>query len=329
VIALEFEKPLRDLERKIEELKRLAERGQVDFKEEIHKLERKAKRLQVEIFNDLSAWQVVQLARHPDRPYFLDYLGHLFTDFFELHGDRRFSDDAAVIGGFARFKPMNGLPVLVLGIQKGRTTEENMKRNFGMPVPEGYRKAMRLMDLAARFGRPVLTFVDTMGAYPGIGAEERGQAEAIAKSLEIMAGLPVPVVATIYGEGGSGGALALGVGNRVLMLQYSIYGVISPESGASILYRDPSKAAKMAEAFKCTAPELLKFGVIDEVVGEATGGAHRGPVLTADNLGAAIRKHLTELVALSPQELIADRYKRFRDLGVFTDPSRSRNGRAP
>jgi acetyl-CoA carboxylase carboxyl transferase subunit alpha len=320
VIALDFEKPLRELERKIDELKKLADNGQVDFKDEIHKLERKAKHLQNQIFTDLSAWQVVQLARHPDRPYFLDYLGHLFTDFFELHGDRRFSDDAAVIGGFARFKPMDNLPVLVLGIQKGRTTEENMKRNFGMPVPEGYRKAIRLMELAARFGRPVLTFVDTMGAYPGIGAEERGQAEAIAKSLEVMAGLPVPVVATIYGEGGSGGALALGVGNRVLMLQYSVYGVISPESGASILYRDPSKAAKMAEAFKCTAPDLLKFGVIDDIVPEAPGGAHRDPLLTADNLGAMLRKHLTPLLSLGPEELVEDRYKRFRGLGVFSEP---------
>ena len=319
MIALEFEKPLRDLERKIDELKKLAERGPIDFKDEIVKLERKAKHLQIEIFNDLSAWQVVQLARHPDRPYFLDYLQALFTDFFELHGDRRFSDDAAVIGGFARFKAMDNLPVLVLGIQKGRTTEENMKRNFGMPVPEGYRKAVRLMELAARFGRPVLTFVDTMGAYPGIGAEERGQAEAIAKSLEVMAGLPVPIVATIYGEGGSGGALALGVGNRVLMLQYSIYGVISPESGASILYRDPSKAAKMAEAFKCTAPELLKFGVIDDIVPEAPGGAHRDPALTAENLAAALKEQLTPLLALGPEELIADRYKRFRGLGVFTE----------
>jgi acetyl-CoA carboxylase carboxyl transferase subunit alpha len=324
VIALEFEKPLRDLERKIAELKKLADEGRVDFREEIVKLERKAKRLQVEIFNDLSAWQVVQLARHPDRPYFLDYVGQLFTDFFELHGDRRFSDDAAVVGGFARFPAMDNLPVLLLGIQKGRTTEENMKRNFGMPIPEGYRKAMRLMELAARFRRPVLTFVDTMGAYPGIGAEERGQAEAIAKSLEVMAGLPVPVISTIYGEGGSGGALALGVGNRVLMLQYSVYGVISPESGASILYRDPSKAPKMAEAFKCTAPDLLKFGVIDEIVPEAPGGAHRDPIQTGKNLGAKLEKHLSALLALSSEELIADRYRRFRGLGVFAEGSGER-----
>ena len=317
MIALEFEKPLRELERKIEELKKLSTGGDVDLGDEIQKLERKAKRLQVEIFNDLSPWQVVQLARHPDRPYFLDYVQALFTDFFELRGDRAFSDDAAVIGGFARFTAMDDLPVLLLGIQKGRTTEENMRRNFGMPVPEGYRKAMRLMELAARFNRPILTFVDTMGAYPGIGAEERGQAEAIAKSLEVMASLPVPVICTIYGEGGSGGALALGVGNRILMLQYSIYSVISPESGSSILYRDPGKAPKMAESLKVTAPDLLGFGVIDEAVVEAQGGAHRDPALTARNVGAALKKHLTPLMKLGPEELKEDRYRRFRGLGAF------------
>lgn len=319
MIALDFEKPLRELERKIGELKKMAESGKVDFGDEIHKLERKAKRLQTEIFNDLTRWQVVQLARHPQRPYFLDYVAALFTDFFELHGDRRFGDDAAVIGGFARFNALDGLPVMLIGIQKGRTTEENMKRNFGMPCPEGYRKALRLMELAARFRRPVLTFVDTMGAYPGIGAEERGQAEAIAKNLEVMAGLPVPVLATIYGEGGSGGALALGVGNRVLMLQYSIYSVISPESGASILYRDPTKASKMAEAFRLTAPDLLEAGVIDEVVTEAQGGAHRDPALTAKNLGAALKKQLTPLLQLTPEALIDDRYRRFRGLGSFAE----------
>ena len=316
---LEFEKPLRELEQKIEDLKKLAPSGNVDFGDEIHRLERKAKRLQVEIFKDLSPWQVVQLARHPDRPYFLDYVGQLFTDFFELHGDRRFSDDAAVVGGFARFTAMNDLPVLLLGIQKGRTTEENMKRNFGMPVPEGYRKAMRLMELAARFNRPVLTFIDTMGAYPGIGAEERGQAEAIAQSLELMARLTVPIICTIYGEGGSGGALALGVGNRMLMLQYSVYSVISPESGASILYRDPSKASKMAEAFKLTAPDLLAMGVIDDIVPEALGGAHRDPALTGRNLAATIKRQLTPLLAMSREEIVEDRYRRFRGLGAFAE----------
>jgi acetyl-CoA carboxylase carboxyl transferase subunit alpha len=291
----------------------------VDLGDELAKLERKAKRLQVEIFNDLTPWQVVQLARHPDRPYFLDYVEALFGDFYELRGDRCFSDDAAIVGGFARFKPMGDLPVLILGIQKGRTTEENMRRNFGMPVPEGYRKAMRLMELAARFNRPILTFVDTMGAYPGIGAEERGQAEAIAKSLEVMAALPVPVICTIYGEGGSGGALALGVGNRMLMLQYSIYSVISPESGSSILYRDPGKAPKMAESLKVTAPDLLGFGVIDDIVTEAVGGAHRDPALTAKNLGAALKKHLTPLLQMTPAELVEDRYRRFRGLGAFAE----------
>ena len=319
MIALDFEKPLRELERKIDELKKLAERGQVDFKDEIHKLERKAKRLQVEIFNDLSAWQVVQLARHPDRPYFLDYLAALFTDFFELHGDRRFSDDAAVIGGFARFKAMDNLPVLVLGIQKGRTTEENMKRNFGMPVPEGYRKAMRLMELAARFGRPVLTFVDTMGAYPGIGAEERGQAEAIAKSLEVMAGLPVPIISTIYGEGGSGGALAIGVCDRLLMLQFSTYSVISPEGCASILWKSADKKEIAADALNLTAARLRDLGLVDEVLPEPLGGAHRDAAMMSDALRAGIITHLGQLRALSLDALVEQRAKRIASFGVYLE----------
>jgi acetyl-CoA carboxylase carboxyl transferase subunit alpha len=317
MMALEFEKPLRELERKIEDLKQHAKGGGVDLGDEIHKLERKAKRLQVEIFNDLSPWQVVQLARHPERPYFLDYVGHLFTDFFELHGDRRFSDDASVVGGFARFPALDGAPVLLLGIHKGRNTEENMQRNFGMPFPEGYRKALRLVELAARFNRPVLTFIDTMGAYPGIGAEERGQAQAIAQCIEIMAGLPVPIVCTVIGEGGSGGALALGVGNRILMMQYSVYSVISPESCSSILYRDAGKAPKTAEALRLTAPDLQRFGVIDEIVPEPEGGAHRDPKRAAASLGAALERHLAALRLLTPRELIDDRYRRFREIGSF------------
>jgi acetyl-CoA carboxylase carboxyl transferase subunit alpha len=312
--SLDFEKPIRELERKIVELKQLAAKGSVELGEEIDKLERKAKRLQIEIFNDLSPWQVVQLSRHADRPYFLDYVAALFTDFVELHGDRRFGDDPAIVGGFARF---DGLPVLIIGHQKGRDTKENMQRNFGMPRPEGYRKAMRLMELAARFERPILTFIDTPGAYPGIGAEERGQAEAIAESLRVMAELPVPVVATVTGEGGSGGALAIGVGNRILMLQYSVYSVISPESCSSILYRDPGKADRTAESLKLTAKDLLGFGVIDEIVPEATGGAHRDPALTAERLGQALRKHLAALAVMSPQQLIEDRYRRFRGIGAF------------
>ncbi len=312
--SLEFERPIRELERKIDELKLLAAKGSVELGEEIDKLERKAKRLQVEIFNDLSPWQVVQLSRHADRPYFLDYLAALFTDFVELHGDRRFGDDPAIVGGFARF---DGKPVLVIGHQKGRDTKENMQRNFGMPRPEGYRKAMRIMELAARFDRPILTFIDTPGAYPGIGAEERGQAEAIAESLRVMAELPVPVVASVIGEGGSGGALAIGVGNRILMMQYSVYSVISPESCSSILYRDPSKADKTAESLKLTAKDLLGFGVIDEIVPEATGGAHRDPVFTAEALGQALRRQLHALEGLTPTQLVEDRYRRFRGIGAF------------
>ena len=314
--ALEFERPLLDLERKIEELRQLATGGAVDFADELQKLEKKAKKLQSEIFSDLSRWQIVQLSRHHSRPYTLDYVGAILTDFVELHGDRRFGEDPAIVGGFAR---LDGQPVCVIGHQKGRSTKENMQRNFGMPRPEGYRKAMRLMELADRFRRPILTFIDTPGAYPGIGAEERGQAEAIAQSLELMARLTVPIVSTVIGEGGSGGALAIGVGNRVLMLGYSTYSVISPEACSSILYRDPTKAEKAAEALKITAGDLSEFGIVDEVVPEAPGGAHRDPKLTAERLGLAIRRHLKELSALSPSELVDDRYRKFRALGVFDE----------
>ncbi len=314
--ALEFERPLLALEAKIAELKELSGPAKGDFGEEIQKLERKAQRLQDQIFSDLDRWQTVQLARHPHRPYTLDYLKHLFTDFFEIEGDRRFSADRSIVGGFARF---DGEPVVVMGHQKGRSTKENMLRNFGMPRPEGYRKARRLFDLAARFGKPVITFIDTPGAYPGIGAEERGQAEAIAVNLEVMASLPVPVVAVVIGEGGSGGALALGVANRVLMLEYSIYSVISPESCSAILYRDPTKAEKSADALRLTARDLAGFGITDELVREAPGGAHRDAALTARNVGEAIRKHLGQLRRLSGPALVEDRYRRFRSMGVFVE----------
>ncbi len=315
-IALDFERPLLALEAKIAELKELSGGAKVDFADEIAKLEKKAKRLQDQIFSDLDRWQTVQLARHPQRPYTTDYLGALFTDFFELEGDRRFAADRSIVGGLARF---DGEPVVVMGHQKGRTTKENVLRNFGMPRPEGYRKARRLFDLAARFNRPVMTFIDTPGAYPGLGAEERGQAEAIAVNLEVMASLPVPVVAVVIGEGGSGGALALGVANRVLMLEYSIYSVISPESCSAILYRDPGKAQRSAEALRLTARDLAGFGITDELVREAPGGAHRDPALTARNLGAVLRRHLAELRQLPPQALVEDRYRRFRSMGVFND----------
>jgi len=313
--ALEFERPLLELEKKIEELKTLSNSGAVDMTQEIARLEKKARRLQDEIFSDLTRWQIVHLSRHNARPTFGDYLSHLFTDFCELAGDRHFAEDAAIVGGFARF---DGRPVLVLGHQKGRTTRENMARNFGMPRPEGYRKARRLMELAQRFDAPILTFVDTPGAYPGIGAEERGQAEAIAVSLEVMAGLTVPVVSVVVGEGGSGGALAIGVGNRVLMLEYSVYSVISPEGCASILFRDAGHADKAAEALKLTARDLEELGVIDEVIPEPAGGAHRDPPAAARAVGEALGRHLAALSGLSPAKLVEDRYKKFRAMGVMS-----------
>jgi len=312
----DFERPLIALESKIAELKQLSGGAAVDFTDEILRLEKKAKRLQQEIFSDLSRWQVVQLARHPNRPYFLDYLGQLFTDFFEVEGDRRFAADRSIVGGFARF---DGEPVVVIGQQKGRNTKENMLRNFGMPRPEGYRKARRLYDLADRFRRPLITFIDTPGAYPGIGAEERGQAEAIAVNLEVMSSLGVPSISVVIGEGGSGGALALGVTSRILMLQYSTYSVISPESCSSILYRDATKAQKSAEALKLTAKDLAGFGIIDEVIPEAPGGAHRDPQKTAENVQAALRKHLAELKAMSAEDLVRVRYEKFRAMGAYAD----------
>ncbi len=313
--ALEFERPLIALESKIAELKDLSGGARVDFSEEILKLEKKAKKLQAEIFSDLSPWQVVQLARHPSRPYTLDYLTRLFTDFFDIEGDRRFAADRAIVGGFARF---DGEPVVVLGHQKGRGTKENMVRNFGMPRPEGYRKARRLFDLAERFRLPVLIFIDTPGAYPGIGAEERGQAEAIAVNLEVMSSLGVPSISVVIGEGASGGALGIGVTSRILMLQYSWYNVISPESCSSILYRDPGQGKKSAEALKLTAKDLSGFGIIDEILPEPAGGAHRDADAVAKTVGDGIRRHLAELKKLTPEQLVVDRYKKYRVMGVFT-----------
>jgi acetyl-CoA carboxylase carboxyl transferase subunit alpha len=315
--VLDFERPIIDLEKKIEELRQLSTApSAIDFGEEIRRLEKKAKKLQEEIFADLSAWQKVQLSRHPARPYTLDYVGMLFEDFVELHGDRAFADDDSIVGGMARFE---GREVLVLGHQKGRSTKENMRRNFGMSRPEGYRKALRLMQLAARFGRPIITFIDTPGAYPGLGAEERGQAEAIAHNLEIMSQLETPIIATVIGEGGSGGALALGVSDRILMLEYAIYSVISPEGCASILWKDQAKVGTAAEELKLTAPDLIKLGVCDEIVKEGAGGAHRDPELAAGNLRAALKRHLAELSALDTAELVDLRYAKFRAMGVFEE----------
>ena len=313
--ALEFERPLIALESKIAELKDLSGGARIDFTDEIAKLERKARKLQAEIFSDLTPWQIVQLARHPQRPYTLDYLSRLFTDFFEIEGDRRFAADRAIVGGFARF---DGEPVVVMGHQKGRGTKENMLRNFGMPRPEGYRKARRLFDLADRFRLPVLIFIDTPGAYPGIGAEERGQAEAIATNLEVMSSLRVPTISIVIGEGASGGALGLGVTSRILMLQYAWYNVISPESCSSILYRDSSQGKKSAEALKLTAKDLSGFGIADEILPEPAGGAHRDVDAIAKTVGDALRRHLADLKKLTPEQLVVDRYKKYRVMGVFT-----------
>ena len=329
--ALDFEKPLLELEQKLGELKRHAATGTASrdtdtLDSEIRKLEKRCDKLQEQIFSGLSRWQVVQLSRHPHRPYMMDYVQRLFTDWMELHGDRSFGDDQALVGGLARF---DGEPVMVIGQQKGRSTKENILRSFGMPRPEGYRKALRLMKLAERFDRPVIAFIDTPGAYPGIDAEERGQAEAIAVCIEEMAALQVPAISIVIGEGGSGGALAIGVCNRLLMLQYSWYSVISPESCAAILYRDASKGEKAAENLKLTALDALEMGIVDELVTEAVGGAHRDPDLTARNLGVVLRKHLRELRELGPAAVVDDRYRKFRKLGPINDPASVLPDRVP
>jgi acetyl-CoA carboxylase carboxyl transferase subunit alpha len=284
---------------------------------QIVKLEEQARRLKRQVFENLTSWQVVQLARHPERPYTLDYARLGFTDFVELHGDRLYADDPSIVGGFAKAR---GQRLMLIGHQKGRTTRDNVRRNFGMPKPEGYRKALRLMRLAERFSLPIVTLIDTPGAYPGIDAEERGQAQAIAESLEGMASLRVPVVTALIGEGGSGGALAIAVANRVLMLEYSIYSVISPEGCASILFKDASHAERAADALRLTAPDLARLEIIDEVVPEPAGGAHRDLPATCKSLVKVIHRHLAELAPLSPEALVEDRYARFRKLGALRRP---------
>jgi acetyl-CoA carboxylase carboxyl transferase subunit alpha len=311
---LEFEKPLLDLENRLIQLRASEDPGAV--RGQIAKLEGRLSRLQQKIYGNLTAWQRAQIARHPKRPHTLDFFQLLLEDFVELSGDRVFGDDKAMVGGLARFE---GEPVVVVGHQKGRDTRENIARNFGMPHPEGYRKALRLMHLAAKFHAPVITFIDTPGAYPGIGAEERGQAEAIARNLKEMAGLATPIVCVVTGEGGSGGALAIGVGNRVLMLEYAIYSVISPEGCAAILWGDAAKAPEAARLMRVTAPDLLRMGAIDAIVPEPVGGAHRDWVETAANLRAALRDHLWQLRSRSGVELVEERYHRFRRIGVFEE----------
>jgi len=311
---LDFERPLLELENRISELR--ASGDSKATRDEVGKLQERLLRQQRKVYGGLTPWQRAQIARHPKRPHTLDFFRVLFEDFVELHGDRVFGDDKAIVGGLARF---DGEPVVVMGHQKGRDTRENIARNFGMPHPEGYRKALRLMELAAKFGKPILTFIDTPGAYPGLGAEERGQGEAIARNLREMAGLGTPIVCVVTGEGGSGGALAIGVGNRVLMLEHAIYSVISPEGCAAILWGEASKAPEAAELMRVTAPDLLNLGVIDGIVPEPVGGAHRNWEETAENLRGALRGSLKELRSWSAESLVADRYDKFRKIGVFAD----------
>ncbi|MEZ4598839.1 MAG: acetyl-CoA carboxylase carboxyltransferase subunit alpha [Syntrophotaleaceae bacterium] len=313
---LDFEKPLIELERKISELREYST-DQVDFSGDIQKLEKKAEKLRLEIFSKLDRWQLTQLARHINRPFTLDYIKHIFTDWFEVHGDRLFRDDPALVCGFARF---HGEPCAVIGHQKGRDTKEKVFRNFAMPNPEGYRKALRVMQMAEQFGLPIFTFVDTPGAFPGIGAEERGQAEAIARNLREMAALKVPVIVTVTGEGGSGGALAIAVGNRVLMMEYSVYSVISPEGCAAILWKDGTKGPLAAEALKLTANDIMELRcVIDDVIPEPVGGAHTDHAQAAELVDRYLQKHLAELKTLTPDELREQRYRKLRGMSFFDE----------
>ncbi|MDD9177845.1 MULTISPECIES: acetyl-CoA carboxylase carboxyl transferase subunit alpha [Aliivibrio] len=312
---LEFEKPIAELEAKIEALRDISRRGgdnTLDLEKEIKQLEDKCLELKKKTFSDLGAWEVAQLARHPERPYVLDYIEHMFTEFDELAGDRAFADDKALVGGIAR---LDGRPVMVIGHQKGRGTKEKVLRNFGMPKPEGYRKAKRLMQMAERFKMPIITFIDTAGAYPGVGAEERGQSEAIAMNLKIMSELSVPVICNVVGEGGSGGALAIGVGDYVNMLQYSTYSVISPEGCASILWRDSDKAPQAAEAMGLVAPRLKELELIDTIIDEPLGGAHRDHKATAANIKARLIEQLNELEGFDAEALLDRRYQRLMSYG--------------
>ncbi len=314
--SLDFERPIIELESQIEDMRLFADDQKLEVADELARLEAKADKLRRKIYGNLSRWQQVQLARHPARPYTLDYIERIFDDFIELRGDRLFRDDPAIVAGMAE---LGGQPVMVIGHQKGRETKENLHRNFGMPHPEGYRKALRLMETAARFGRPIITFVDTPGAYPGIGAEERGQAEAIARNLREMAMLPTPIIVVIAGEGGSGGALALAVGDRILMLEHSIYAVISPEGCASILWKDASKREDAAEALRLTSSDLAGLEVIDRIVPEPLGGAHRDLDTMATRLGEVLQEELAELQGISLGELVERRIEKFARMGVYKE----------
>lgn len=310
---LDFERPIAELEAKIEELRLVGTDSDINISEEIHRLEAKSRELTRSIFRSLKAWHVVQLARHPLRPYLLDYVSRIFTDFDELHGDRLYADDKAMVGGIAK---LNGMPIMIIGQQKGRDTKEKVARNFGMPHPEGYRKALRLMQLAERFDIPVITFIDTPGAYPGIGAEARGQSEAIATNLKILSQLKVPVICVVIGEGCSGGALGIGVGDKILMLQYAYYATISPEGCAAILWKGAEKAAEAAEIMNITADKLLKLKLIDEIIQEPLGGAHRDIDIMARDLKVVLLNSLNQLLEIPREQLLNRRYKRLISMGL-------------
>ncbi|ATH92760.1 acetyl-CoA carboxylase carboxyl transferase subunit alpha [Bacillus glycinifermentans] len=312
---LEFEKPVIELREKIAELRKITQDSDMDLSSEITKLEARLEKLEEDIYTNLKAWDRVQIARHPNRPTTLDYIERLFTDFFECHGDRFFGDDEAIVGGIAKFR---GLPVTVIGHQRGKDTKENIRRNFGMPHPEGYRKALRLMKQADKFNRPIICFIDTKGAYPGKAAEERGQSEAIAKNLFEMAGLSVPVISIVIGEGGSGGALALGVANRLFMLENSTYSVISPEGAAAILWKDSGLAKKAAETMKITAPDLKELDIIDHVIKEVRGGAHRDVKKQAAYIDETLKQALQSLMKLDKNELIQQRYEKYKSIGKIS-----------
>ena len=312
---LEFEKPIVQLRQKIAELKEFTKKSDVDLSSEIEKLESRLLKLEKEIYDNIKPWDRVQIARHPNRPTTLDYISLLFTDFFECHGDRTYGDDEAIVGGIAKF---HGLPITVIGHQRGKDTKENIRRNFGMPHPEGYRKALRLMKQADKFNRPIICFIDTKGAYPGKAAEERGQSEAIARNLFEMGGFTVPIICVVIGEGGSGGALALGVGNHLFMLENSTYSVISPEGAASILWKDSTLAKQAAESMKITAPDLKKLGVIDSVIPEVKGGAHKDVNDQAAKIEVVLKNSLKELLAMEQKQLVTHRYNKFKRIGEIS-----------
>ncbi|WP_062514020.1 acetyl-CoA carboxylase carboxyl transferase subunit alpha [Halobacillus sp. KGW1] len=313
--VLEFEKPVIELREKIAELKRLTENSEMDLTDEIDTLEQRLEKLESDVYDRMAPWDRVQMARHPERPTTTDYIDHLFTDFIELHGDRTYGDDAAIVGGIAKF---DGTPVTVIGHQRGKDTKENIYRNFGMPHPEGYRKALRLMKQADKFHRPIITFIDTKGAYPGKAAEERGQSEAIARNLMEMAGFTVPIICVVIGEGGSGGALGLGIGDRIFMLENSTYSVISPEGASSILWKDSGLAQEAAESMKITSYDLKKLEVIDGVVPEVRGGAHRDIPAQAEQIKAVLKQELEELSRKSEEDLLEERFVKYKNIGDYT-----------